>query len=63
VYDLKFVWLEYYYHAEKNNSLIQNKNGKKKEFIKLHIAMDAKSAKVVSFRLTKGNVQDSMFVN
>jgi hypothetical protein len=30
---------------------------KKKEFIKLHIAVDdAKSKKVVSFRVTKGNV-------
>ena len=32
---------------------------KKKEFIKLHIAVDAKSKKVVSFRVTKGNVHDS----
>ena len=29
---------------------------KKKEFIKLHIAVDAKSKKVVSFRVTKGNI-------
>jgi hypothetical protein len=29
---------------------------KKKEFIKLHIAVDAKSKKVVSFRVTQGNV-------
>jgi hypothetical protein len=30
---------------------------KKKEFIKLHIAVDdAKSKKIVSFRVTKGNV-------
>ena len=29
---------------------------KKKEFIKLHIAVDAESKKVVSFRVTKGNV-------
>ncbi|HET7391525.1 MAG TPA: transposase, partial [Nitrososphaeraceae archaeon] len=29
---------------------------KKKEFIKLHIAADAKSKKVVSFRVTQGNV-------
>ena len=39
-----------------------NKNGyvKKKEFIKLHIAVDEKSKKVVlSFRITKGNVHDS----
>jgi DDE family transposase len=33
---------------------------KKEEFIKLqHIAVDAKSKKVVSFRVTKGNVHDS----
>jgi hypothetical protein len=32
---------------------------KKKEFIKLHIAVDAKSEKIVSFRITKGNVHDS----
>jgi hypothetical protein len=31
----------------------------KKEFIKLHIAVDAKSEKIVSFRVTKGNVHDS----
>jgi len=28
----------------------------KKEFFKLHIAVDEKSKKVVSFRITKGNV-------
>ena len=32
---------------------------KKKEFIKLHIAVDAKSDKIISFRVTKGNVHDS----
>jgi Transposase DDE domain len=32
---------------------------KKKEFIKLHVAADAKSKKVVSFRITKGNVHDT----
>ena len=32
---------------------------KKKEFIKLHIAVDTKSEKIVSFRVTKGNVHDS----
>lgn len=32
---------------------------KKKEFVKLHIAIDAKSKKVVSFRITKGNVHDT----
>jgi hypothetical protein len=32
---------------------------KKKEFIKLHIAADAKSKKVVSFRITRGSVHDT----
>lgn len=32
---------------------------KKKEFVKLHIAVDAKSEKIISFRVTKGNVHDS----
>ena len=32
---------------------------KKKEFVKLHIAVDTKSKKVVSFRITKGNVHDT----
>ena len=32
---------------------------KKKEFIKLHIAVDAKSDNIISFRVTKGNVHDS----
>jgi hypothetical protein len=31
----------------------------KKEFIKLHIAIDEKSKKVISFRITKGNVHDT----
>jgi hypothetical protein len=31
----------------------------KKEFIKLHIAVDEKSEKVVSFRITKGNIHDT----
>ena len=31
----------------------------KKEFIKLHIAVDAKSKKVVPSRVTKGNIHDS----
>jgi hypothetical protein len=36
------------------------KNGYVKEFIKLYIiAVDAKSKKVVSFRITKGNVHDT----
>src|SRR6266496_339259 len=30
-----------------------------KEFVKLHIAVDEKSKKVVSFRITKGNVHDT----
>jgi hypothetical protein len=32
---------------------------KKKEFFKLHIAVDERSEKVVSFRITKGNVHDT----
>jgi Transposase DDE domain len=32
---------------------------RRKEFVKLHIAVDAKSEKIVSFRVTKGNVHDS----
>lgn len=31
----------------------------KKEFVKLHIAVDERSKKVVSFRITKGNVHDT----
>ena len=31
----------------------------KKEFIKLHIAVDEESKKIVSFRITKGNVHDT----
>jgi Transposase DDE domain len=31
----------------------------KKEFIKLHIAVDEKSKKIVSFKITKGNVHDT----
>jgi hypothetical protein len=32
---------------------------KRKEFVKLHIAVDTKSEKIVSFRVIKGNVHDS----
>jgi hypothetical protein len=32
---------------------------KKKEFITLHIVVDAKSEKIISFRITKGNIHDS----
>jgi len=32
---------------------------KRKEFVKLHIAVDAKSEKIISFRVTKGNIHDS----
>ena len=32
---------------------------KRKEFIKLHIVVDTKSEKIISFRVTKGNVHDS----
>ncbi|MGH9997653.1 MAG: transposase [Nitrososphaeraceae archaeon] len=36
------------------------KREKKKEFVKLHISVDEKSKKVVSFRITKeGNVHDT----
>ena len=31
----------------------------KKEFVKLHISVDEKSKKVVSFRITKGDVHDT----
>lgn len=31
----------------------------KKDFIKLHIAVDEKSKKVVSFRITKGHIHDT----
>ena len=31
----------------------------KKEFVKLHIAVDEKSKKVISFRITKGNIHDT----
>lgn len=30
-----------------------------KKFIKLHIAVDERSEKVMSFRITKGNVHDT----
>src|SRR5262249_17049160 len=43
----------------KKGDYIEQKWIKKKEFIKLHIAVDAKSEKIVSFRVTKGNVHDS----
>ena len=33
--------------------------GRKKEFIKLHIAVDTRSKKVVSFRITRGNIHDA----
>jgi len=42
--------------TKKGNYIEQKWIRKKKEFIKLHIAVDAKSKKVVSFRVTKGNV-------
>ena len=35
------------------------KREKKKEFVKLHISVDEKSKKVVSFRITKGDVHDT----
>jgi hypothetical protein len=32
---------------------------RKREFIKLHTAVDEKSEKIVSYRTTKGNVHDT----
>jgi Transposase DDE domain len=39
--------------------LKKNGYGRKKSLSKLHIAVDTKSRKVVSFRITKGNVHDT----
>ena len=41
-------------------TLIVDASGRnKKDFVKLHIAVDARSKKVVTFRITKGTVHDS----
>jgi hypothetical protein len=45
--------------TKKRDYIEQKWISKIKEFIKLHIAVDAKSEKIVSFRITKGNVHDS----
>jgi hypothetical protein len=45
--------------TKKGDYIEQKRIRKKKEFIKLHIAVDAKSEQIVSFRVTKGNVHDS----
>ncbi|MFZ0513051.1 MAG: IS5 family transposase [Candidatus Nitrosopolaris sp.] len=46
--------------ASKKGDYIEEKwIRKKNKFIKLHIAADAKSKKVVSFRITRGNVHDA----
>jgi hypothetical protein len=45
--------------VSKKGDYIEEKWIRKKEFIKLHIAADAKSKKVVSFRITRGNVHDT----
>jgi predicted transcriptional regulator len=44
--------------TKKGDYIEQKWISKIKEF-KLHIAVDAKSEKIVSFRITKGNVHDS----
>jgi hypothetical protein len=46
--------------VSKKGSYIEDKwKREKKEFVKLHISVDEKSKKVVSFRITKGNVHDT----
>jgi hypothetical protein len=45
--------------SKKGDYIEEKWKRKKKEFIKLHIAVDAKSKKVVSFRITRGNVHDA----
>jgi Transposase DDE domain len=45
--------------TKKGDYLEQKWIRKKKEFVKLHIAVDAKSKKIMSFRVTKGDVHDS----
>lgn len=45
--------------TKKGDYIEQKWISKKKEFIKLHIAVDAKSEKIISFRVTKGNIHDS----
>jgi IS5 family transposase len=45
--------------SKKGNYIEEKWIQKKKEFVKLHITVDTKSKKVVSFRITKGNVHDT----
>lgn len=45
--------------SKKGDYIEDNWIHEKKEFVKLHIAVDEKSKKVVSFRITKGNVHDT----
>lgn len=45
--------------SKKGNYIEEKWIRKKKEFVKLHITVDTKSKKVVSFRITKGNVHDT----
>src|SRR5712691_5489222 len=45
--------------SKKGHYIEQKWIRKKKEFVKLHIAVDANSKKVVSFRITKGTVHDA----
>ena len=45
--------------SKKGHYIEQKWIRKKKDFVKLHTAVDAKSKKVVTFRITKGTVHDS----
>ena len=45
--------------SKKGDYIEEKWTREKKEFVKLHIAVDEKSKKVVSFRITKGNVHDT----
>ena len=44
--------------TKKGDYIEQNGSGRK-EFINLHIAVDTRSRKIISFRVAKGNVHDS----
>ena len=58
--DISYLTLRKGEWASKKGDYIEEKwIRKKKQFIKLHIAADAKSKKVVSFRITRGNVHDA----
>lgn len=45
--------------SKKGDYIEEKWKREKKEFVKLHIAVDEKSKKIVSFRITKGNVHDT----